>query len=282
MSQLSPDETLRIVRHFLLSSPPGQFEDVLYDIRELVANDQLLNTGAFDIFRTYNVEQLIPVEVPNQTYKVILSKYNEITPQTYLDPVSDQVLTVDHVKGQVTGVSPASSDILNNSLKQKKDKLVKAIQKYVDDHYLSGISSVFPSQRDDQKGELIICITASKFNDKNFWSGRWRSVYRVSFADDKVKVSGSMKVNCHYYENGNVQLNTSKEHAETVDGGDSFADNIVKMLVKAEGNFQTQIDTSCANLNETFKSLRRPLPMTKTLFDFASSQHKLAREFGGN
>ncbi|KAF0980136.1 hypothetical protein FDP41_013785 [Naegleria fowleri] len=250
MSQLSPDETLRIVRHFLLSSPPGQFEDVLYDIRELVANDQLLNTGAFDIFRTYNVEQLIPVEVPNQTYKVILSKYNEITPQTYLDPVSDQVLTVDHVKGQVTGVSPASSDILNNSLKQKKDKLVKAIQKYVDDHYLSGISSVFPSQRDDQKGELIICITASKFNDKNFWSGRWRSVYR--------------------------------EHAETVDGGDSFADNIVKMLVKAEGNFQTQIDTSCANLNETFKSLRRPLPMTKTLFDFASSQHKLAREFGGN
>lgn len=48
-------------------------------------------------------------------------------------------------------------------------------------------------------------------------SGRWRSVYRVTFTDDKkAKLSGSMKVNVHYYEGGNVQLNTSKEHGETV------------------------------------------------------------------
>jgi len=71
---LSTEDKLRIVKHFLLSSPPGEFEDVLSDVRELVNDDELLNRGAFDIFHTYNVEQLIPVDVPNQNYKVLKKK----------------------------------------------------------------------------------------------------------------------------------------------------------------------------------------------------------------
>ncbi|KAL9653844.1 hypothetical protein ABK040_012905 [Willaertia magna] len=281
MSELSTEDILRIVRHFLLSSPPGQFEDVLHDVRELVSNDDLINTGAYDIFRTYNIEQLIPVEVPEKNYKVILSKYNEMEQSVYLDPAGDELLEVDHVKGVVKSANPNPNPI-DSELKQKRDQLEKAVQKYIEEHYLSGgIANVFPALKDDQKGELIVCITASKFNEKNFWSGRWRSVYRVSLQEEgKAKVSGIMKVNVHYYENGNVQLNTSREHGETVDSGDQWAENVVKVLRKAEGNFQTQIDTACNNLNDTFKSLRRPLPLTKTLFDFASSQHKLAKEFG--
>jgi capping protein alpha len=69
------------------------------DVRELIGNDDLLNRGAFDIFHTYNIEQLIPVDVPDKDYKVILSKYSEIEPTKYLDPHSNQVLTVDHTKG---------------------------------------------------------------------------------------------------------------------------------------------------------------------------------------
>jgi capping protein alpha len=89
-----------------------------------------------------------------------------------------------------------------------------------------------------------------------------------------------MKVNVHYYENGNVQLNTNKEYGETVEGND-MGTEVAKVLRKAEGNFQTQIDTSCANLSETFKSLRRALPITGQKFDFASNQHKLVSDLTG-
>ena len=238
----------------------------------------MLNKQAFEVFHTYNVEQLIPVEVPNQDYKVVLSKYSEIDSTHYLDPHKNQILTVDHTKGVVTSVEPRGEDE-DSSVKQRRENIQTAIDAYVKDHYLSGLATVYPSQ--ENKDEFIVCITASKFNEKNFWSGRWRSVYRVTLEDDnKAKVSGSMKVNVHYYENGNVQLNTSKEYGESVSGS-NIGEEIAKVLSKTEGNFQTQIDTSCNNLNETFKSLRRRLPYTKTLYDFASNQHKLVADMSG-
>jgi len=98
---LSPEDVLRIVKHFLLSSPPGEFEDVLSDVRELVGDDDLLNKGALDIFRQYNIEQLIPVDVPDLGYKSILCKYAEIDSTHYLDPRSNKIMVVDHAKGTV-------------------------------------------------------------------------------------------------------------------------------------------------------------------------------------
>lgn len=62
-------------------------------------DDELLNKGAFDIFHTYNIEQLIPVDVADKGYKVILSKYGEIDETHYLDPRSNLILTIDHTKG---------------------------------------------------------------------------------------------------------------------------------------------------------------------------------------
>lgn len=228
------------------------------------------------MFHTYNVEQLIPVEVPNADYKVVLCKYSEIDSTHYLDPHKNQILVVDHTKGTVTSVEPNTNEE-SSQVKQRREALQSAVDAYIKDHYLSGLSTVYPSQ--ESQDEFIICITASKFNEKNFWSGRWRSVYRATYLDNgnQVKISGSMKVNVHYYENGNVQLNTSKEYGETVSSSSaSLAEDVAKILSKAEGNFQSQIETSCNNLSETFKTLRRRLPYTKTLFDFGSNALKMA------
>jgi len=89
---------------------------------------------------------------------------------------------------------------------------------------------------------------------------------------------GVMKVNIHYYEKGNVQLNTNKEYAETItlNNEDDAPKEIVKVVSKVENAFMREIDTSCTNLTDTFKGLRRRLPPTKTLFDFSSNAHKLA------
>jgi capping protein (actin filament) muscle Z-line, alpha len=143
---------------------------------------------------------------------------------------------------------------------------------------LEGVTSVFPQPSGD---DYIICICGSKYNEKNFWSGRWRSVWKVTFDGKKVKVSGSVKVNVHYYERGNIQLNTTKEYAETVDAKseEEAIPAVAKVLAKVETTFMKEIDSTCNNLSETFKSLRRRLPMTKQLFNFASNEHKLATNF---
>lgn len=184
----------------------------LVDVRELVGNDELLNEGALDIFHTYNIEQLISVDVPDQPHKAILCKYGEIDEHNYLDPRTNLILTVNHAKGVVEKVSenPNSESEETNA---RREAFQKAIDDYLAEFYLQGVSAVYPSE---QGKEFIVCITASKFNEKNFWSGRWRSVWRAAFEDKKLKIVGTMKVNIHYYEKGNVQLNTNKDYAETI------------------------------------------------------------------
>lgn len=279
-SSLSEEDTLKIVQHFLLSSPPGEFEDVLADVREIVSNDELLNKGAFEIFHTYNIEQLIPVEVEiEKKYKVILSKYSEIDATHYMEPISDKIITVDHTKGTVTEVADNTSP-MDEAVKKTRDTIQKEVDKYIEDHFVNGTCSIFPIKKESEV-EYIVCVSASKFNEKNFWSGRWRSVYRITIdSSKKAKISGSMKVNVHYYESGNVQLNTAKEYGETVDASsdDVLAVAVQKLMDKTESSFQSDIDTACTNLNETFKSLRKRLPYTKQLFDFSSSTSKLTSE----
>lgn len=66
----------------------------------------------------------------------------------------------------------------------------------------------------------------------------------------------------HYYEDGNVRMNTSKK-VEIGSGGGS-ADAIVREIVKAENWFQEQLNRSFTALAEgSFKGLRRQLPVTR-------------------
>ena len=58
---------------------------------------------------------------------------------------------------------------------------------------------------------VIIAISAAKYEPRNFWTGSWRAVWRVSFAAGTnkgadIKVNGQLDLSVHFYEDGNVQL----------------------------------------------------------------------------
>jgi len=56
-------------------------------------------------------------------------------------------------------------------------------------------------------------------------NGRWRGVWTCKFApgSGSVEVTGKLKVNVHYYEDGNVQLTTETPKAINVTGGGSVS-----------------------------------------------------------
>lgn len=82
-------------------------------------------------------------------------------------------------------------------------------------------------------------------------------------------MNGVVKINNHYFEEGNIQFNLSKNFGplalEAADGP-----NIVKAIKKAETDYQAAIEEVLEGglKDGLFKRMRRVLPVTGTKFNW--------------
>lgn len=253
MGDISEEEKVKIASEFLLNAPPGEFNDVFNDIRVLINNDALLQRGVSGAFQEYNTEQFTPVDMPGQNYKVIISKHGQISATEYVDPRSNQKFTFDHMRQLAQDPQPAGAP--SNDL---RDSMDKAFQAYLENHYPTGVVTVYADGN-----KITVCIVANKYNPNNYWNGRWRSLWTI----DGTSVKGVLRAQVHYYEDGNVQLNSEKS-VEFTASGDITA-SVIDQVKKAEKEYQIAINESYGQLSDTtFKALRRALPITRNKLDW--------------
>ena len=104
---------------------------------------------------------------------------------------------------------------------------------------------------------LLVCLTQGFFCR----NGRWRSTY--TYTPSTSTLTGTIKVDVHYYEDGNVRLLTKKEISESLRPGASAGD-IIKTIAGLEKKYQEELNRAFGALSEgAFKSLRRQLPVTR-------------------
>lgn len=74
-----------------------------------------------------------------------------------------------------------------------------------------------------------------------------------------------VRVDVHYYEDGNVALTTRKTIPETnVEGGGGSGEAIVRKIAALEKQYQEEVNRGVVGMNEgMFKGLRRQLPVTR-------------------
>jgi capping protein alpha len=268
MSELSRDEIIKYTKNFLLNSPPGEFMEVVQDVRTLLQDDVLINEIAPTTFREYNTDQMLNVQSPAGSHQFLITKFGELSPNEYLDPRGKTAVTFDHIEQKVKGSKPYEMD---SEVEPFRASLDEALTKYIEDHFQYGVVTVYGS-KSGPTYTLHACISSAKFNPGNFWNGRWRSVWKITFkANDVANLEGALRCSVHYYDDGNVQLNTkfSPKVQTNVGNPSQTASEIAKAIKKAEQDYQTALETTYNTMGDTtFKALRRVLPITKNRLDW--------------
>ncbi|KAI8990760.1 F-actin-capping protein subunit alpha [Mycotypha africana] len=202
MNTISIEDKVKIASDFLLSSPPGEVNDVFNDVRTLVGNDEALQEGVLQSLEQYNAEQHVTVIPPGLDYEVIISKHGKISEDRYLDPRSKQTFKFDHIRLAASDLEEYTTDD-SNSLEVLRAAIDEECSSYVYDHYPNGVSTVYNNSK-----EIIIAIVDNKYNPSNYWNGKWLASWIYDTQKDTLR--GMTVVNVHYYEDGNVQLNAEK------------------------------------------------------------------------
>lgn len=241
--ELSPEEKLQIVQHLLLNSPPGQFKEVLSDVEVLAG--PIESSMVEGIARAYNVANYKTVG------DVLVCKEGEEDARHYVSSKSGEVYEVEHLAGSST---PAGE---TKPVDEECQSLLAAVEGYVSSRYNSAQCGVY---RVDQG--MTVVISGERLNLRNYYSGNWISVWTAN--KEEGIIDGSMKIRAHYFEDGNVQLQTNKKF-ESVPLPTPDDAGIVEVIQQSETELQSALEAMYLNMSdETFKAMRRIMPITRT------------------
>ncbi|TCD70565.1 F-actin-capping protein subunit alpha [Steccherinum ochraceum] len=279
---------------FLLQAPPGEINDVLNDVRNIVSDDDVLQSGVLPALREYNLAQFITADVPGHQHQCIVSEAARLKPteevegeeeegDRFWDPRSRTSFRFDHLSLEAS--DPQSIEPEGES-EPFRAALETATVAYLAAHFQSGVASVFSVA--GNADQFIIQVVANKYNPANFWSGRWRSEYTVDLAERTL--SGKILLNVHYYEQGNVQLETNHTISLalpptiTAESAAPSAPKVLALIETEEGKYQESLGDTYQEMGEkTFKGLRRALPMTRSKLDWDKVLgYKLGAELSSN
>ena len=247
------------------------------DVKAICGADVLTDELLQQIFRGFNTETLQVMTNASGDEKVIISEETQITENSYLDAKRHRVVTVDHVKQSIEG----SEEMEPLEHETERVAVETEVAGYVQSHYGQDAAVSNVAEKD---GKLLVLLSAEKMNMANFWGGRWMS--RYEYACEDRSLSGSVKIRVHYFEDGNVQMSTQKELERTVldEGACSTPEGIAKAVVEAitqhESSIQGSLEEMYLNMtNQTFKDMRRVLPISKQKMDWSGAQMALAQGF---
>ncbi|OMH81556.1 Pescadillo-like protein [Zancudomyces culisetae] len=217
---------------------------------------------------------------------VMLTKYNYRTETNeYYDYENKIRFEFDHLRLKAYNVQPLpDSNLVDSNASEAgkielfRNELLLLAETYIEEHYNGGKSLVTDFMCDKtNEHKYAVCIVSNKYSPENYWNGRWQAMWEYS--PETGSLNGHVKVLVHYYEDGNVQLAVEKKDlfeqlaplssistGSDKDEVETLTLEIFEAIQTFEKQVQLDINQNYHVLSEqTFKDLRRKLPLTKTM-----------------
>lgn len=251
---------------------------VLADVKVVLDPPALLTDGVLKgVFRKYNTTNAEVLDGPDGK-PFVVSEFGELDPKHYLT-AAGEVVAVDHVNLKASKAGADAPKPVPGPFEGARAAIYAALRDYVDAQFAENTATCSAFETKDG---VVAVLSGHKTNLRNYWSGKWRSEWHF---DPKAKTgSGKVRINIHYFEDGNVQMEQTKDVDKTgLTGADdkSFAESARAFVQKVEGAIQETLEDMYQNMSqETFKEMRRILPLTKTKMDWTGAQAKLAGGMG--
>ena len=195
-------EARGVAQHLLTNAPPGEFQAVLDDVAALAPGRALEEGFVAGVARLRNA-QLLEAAVTPDGARVVLCRAAEVSPTTYRD-TTGTLYEVDHTS---LNVVPGGTDDEDHALAATKQDIQKALAVYAKCHYTSEGHAATCLVGD----ALNAVVRGSKTQLGNFHSESWASAWTLTPSGDGFAVAGTIHVQAHYFEDGNVQLYATKD-----------------------------------------------------------------------
>ncbi|KAB8070931.1 F-actin-capping protein subunit alpha [Aspergillus leporis] len=266
--------TVDIASSFIEGAPPGELADVVADVKTLTSEGPDIIPSLGPAFERYNETQLATVKLPGASQEVIISEFNKLEGNRYFDVESQTSFEVDHVTQEA---SAAQSYVLESQNAELIKSLLKSLGAHAQEHYPDCTYGVYPIENDSA---VAILLVANRYSPNNFWNGRFRAVYQFPVSEPTT-VTGKIQVDVHYYEDGNVALNTNKPISLSVSS--LSAESIISRIAAAERDYQEVLNRAFAQMAEgAFKGLRRQLPITRQKVEWEKvGGYRLGQDISG-
>jgi len=275
----SAAQKLQIASYFIMSSPAGEIDEVVTDVKKLVNDEEVLSEAALaKVLKDYNVENFISGADPDGN-PCIVSPYGQVSDNEFLDPATGRVMRFDHRRRRFVEVVD-KKQVLPDNVNKFRVLVEKELADYVASSYKQG--KIVAATYGNENGTLNIVISGQNVNLGAYWTGSWRSSYKVNVLQGgSSDLTGDIKLNVHYFEDGNVQLHAKYPSKASVQIGTEAktASAIAAAVRKIETDFQSNLEQMYINMHEvTFKAMRRFYPINKQPMNWNLSAHKMAGE----
>jgi len=233
-----------IAKYIISQTPIGLLNSSLNCLKVLLKEEVLKTPEVLQEIKNYKENHYMPITIENVKSKVIISALNKDSDDYYYDQ-GQKIRFKLNLKCEVENLEEFESK--NETRRKIEKKLIEYINKYYNKK-----TTTYNVYYDSIVDKIFVLICGQNINENNFWSGEWLSSWELNL-DDK-KVTGEIKINTIYYEDGNIQFNFKKNYEIKIKGNDeeSVADDLIRFIEKNENEIQKKMDEDNEDFSEKY------------------------------